>query len=164
MYEAELNGVRIGDHVLAPGWTSYAHRLRYQTFDVTDLLREGANAVGALVGEGWYAGRIGFNGGRRAIWGEQTSLLAQLEIAYADGTRETVATDPDWRAATGPVLRSEIYDGEVYDARLERDGWSRPGHDTTGWSPVEQTDPPAGELVAPTGRRSAASRPWRRPR
>ncbi|MFD8871460.1 family 78 glycoside hydrolase catalytic domain [Streptomyces sp. NPDC059590] len=151
VYEAELNGVRVGDHVLAPGWTSYAHRLRYHTFDVTDLLREGANAVGALLGEGWYAGRIGFNGGRRAIGGEQTALLAQLEIRYADGTRETVATDPGWRAATGPLLRSEIYDGEVYDARLERDGWSRPGHDTTGWSPVEQADPPAGELVAPTG-------------
>ncbi|OMI34289.1 putative rhamnosidase [Streptomyces sparsogenes DSM 40356] len=151
VYEAELNGARVGDHVLAPGWTSYAHRLRYQTFDVTALLREGPNAVGALLGEGWYAGRIGFGGGRRAIWGEETALLAQLEIRYADGSRETVATDRGWRAATGPLLRSEIYDGEVYDARLERDGWSRPGHDTTGWGPVRHTAPPAGALVAPTG-------------
>ena len=78
VYELELNGRRVGDHVLAPGWTSYHHRLRYQTHDVTDLVREGANAIGGWLGDGWYRGRLGFNGGKRAVYGPQTGLLAQL--------------------------------------------------------------------------------------
>ncbi|MFI1963228.1 family 78 glycoside hydrolase catalytic domain [Streptomyces pathocidini] len=152
VYEAEINGVRVGDHVLAPGWTSYEHRLRYQTFDVAGHLREGGNTLGALLGEGWYAGRIGFQGGRRAIYGELPALLAQLEVQYTDGTTETVTTgESGWRAATGPALRSEIYDGEAYDARREREGWSSPGHDTAEWSDVRELDFPTAELVAPTG-------------
>lgn len=136
---------------MAPGWTSYQHRLRYQTFDVTPLLRTGENAIGALLGEGWYTGRLGFHGGRRDIYGEHRALLAQLEIAYADGTTQTVRTDEHWRTATGPVLRSEIYDGEAYDARRERQGWSTPGHEVSGWTGVRELPPPCAELVAPTG-------------
>ncbi|MFJ9246629.1 family 78 glycoside hydrolase catalytic domain [Streptomyces sp. NPDC101776] len=151
VYEAEINGERVGDHVMAPGWTSYQHRLRYQTFDVTPLLRTGENTIGALLGEGWYTGRLGFHGGRRAIYGEHRALLAQLEIAYADGTTQTVVTDEHWRTASSPVLRSEIYDGEVYDARSERAGWSMPGHDTSEWATVGELPPPSAELVAPTG-------------
>ncbi|WP_217562286.1 family 78 glycoside hydrolase catalytic domain, partial [Streptomyces sp. GbtcB6] len=151
VYEAEINGERVGDHVLAPGWTSYPHRLRYQTFDVTPLLRTGENTIGALLGEGWYTGRLGFHGGSRNIYGDHRALLAQLEIVYADGTARTVGTDAHWRTATGPVLRSEIYDGEVYDARRERPGWSSPGHDASDWAPVRELAPPRAELVAPTG-------------
>ncbi|MFJ5307102.1 family 78 glycoside hydrolase catalytic domain [Streptomyces sp. NPDC088350] len=151
VYTAEINGEPVGDHVLAPGWTSYQHRLRYQTFDVTSLLRPGENTIGALLGEGWYTGRLGFHGGRRDIYGEHRALLAQLEIAYADGTTQTVVTDEHWRTTTAPVLRSEIYDGEAYDARRERPGWSTPGHDTVGWTPVRELPPPRAELVAPTG-------------
>ncbi|MDH6220355.1 alpha-L-rhamnosidase [Streptomyces pseudovenezuelae] len=151
VYAAEINGEHVGDHVLSPGWTSYQHRLRYQTFDVTPLLRTGENTIGALLGEGWYTGRLGFHGGRRHIYGEHRALLAQLEITYADGTTRTVRTDEHWRTATGPALRSEIYDGEVYDARRERPGWSTPGHDTAGWAPVLELPAPRAELVAPTG-------------
>ncbi|MCI3274237.1 glycoside hydrolase family 78 protein [Streptomyces cylindrosporus] len=151
VYEAEINGTRVGDHVLAPGWTSYHHRLRYQTFDVTDLLREGDNAIGALLGEGWYTGRLGFHGGRRNLYGDRRTLLAQLEITHPDGTVTTVGTDESWRATTGPILRSELYDGEAYDARLARPGWSEPGHDTADWSPVLELPLPDAELVAPTG-------------
>ncbi|WP_405854696.1 glycoside hydrolase family 78 protein [Streptomyces sp. NBC_01515] len=151
VYAAEINGERVGDEVMAPGWTSYQHRLRYQTFDVTPLLRAGENTIGALLGEGWYTGRLGFHGGRRDIYGEHRALLAQLEIAYADGTTRTVRTDERWRTTTGPVLRSEIYDGEAYDARRERPGWSTPGHDTSGWSHVRELPSPGAELVAPTG-------------
>ncbi|MBK3577882.1 glycoside hydrolase family 78 protein [Streptomyces sp. MBT65] len=151
VHEAEINGERVGDHVMAPGWTSYQHRLRYQTFDVTPLLRTGENTIGALLGEGWYTGRLGFHGGRRAIYGEHRALLAQLEIAYADGTTQTVVTDDLWRTASSPVLRSEIYDGEAYDAGRERAGWSAPGHDTTEWAPVHELPSPSAELVAPTG-------------
>ncbi|MFD8812127.1 family 78 glycoside hydrolase catalytic domain [Streptomyces sp. NPDC059627] len=151
VYAAEINGQPVGDHVLAPGWTSYPHRLRYQTFDVTPLLRTGENTIGALLGEGWYTGRLGFHGGSRNIYGEHRALLAQLEIAYADGRAQTVVTDGHWRTAAGPVLRSEIYDGEAYDARRERPGWSAPGHDTSDWAPVHELLPSKAELVAPTG-------------
>ncbi|MEV5532833.1 glycoside hydrolase family 78 protein [Streptomyces prunicolor] len=151
VYTAEINGERVGDQVMAPGWTSYQHRLRYQTFDVTPLLRTGANTIGALLGEGWYTGRLGFHGGRRNIYGEHRALLAQLEIAYADGTTHTVRTDGHWRTATSPVLRSEIYDGESYDARRERRGWSAPGHEASDWTRVHELPFPHAELVAPTG-------------
>jgi alpha-L-rhamnosidase len=151
VYEAQLNGVTVGDHVLDPGWTSYNHRLRYQTFDVTDLLREGRNALGAVLGDGWYRGRLGFGGGHRNIYGDRLALLAQLEIAYADGTTERVVTDKSWRAATGPILSSSIYDGETYDARLERPGWSAPGYDDRDWAGVRRLDRDLATLVAPSG-------------
>ncbi|WP_406439912.1 glycoside hydrolase family 78 protein [Streptomyces sp. NBC_01613] len=151
VYEAEINGTRVGDHVLAPGWTSYHHRLRYQTFDVTELLHEGDNAIGAFLGEGWYTGRLGFHGGRRNLYGDRRALLAQLEVTHPDGTVTTLGTDETWRATTGPVLRSELYDGEAYDARLARHGWSEPGHDTSDWSAVTELPPTEAELVAPTG-------------
>jgi alpha-L-rhamnosidase len=93
LYEAEINGQRVGDHVLAPGWTSYQYELPYQTYDVTSLLKPGNNVIGAYVGEGWYVGRFGFNGGVRNIWGDTIGLIAQLEITYSDGQSDTIATD-----------------------------------------------------------------------
>ncbi|GAA1773683.1 family 78 glycoside hydrolase catalytic domain [Nonomuraea bangladeshensis] len=150
VYEAELNGEVVGDHVLAPGWTAYRHRLRYQTFDVTDLLREGTNCLGATLGDGWYRGRLGFEG-KRALYGDRLAWLAQLEIVHDDGTMERFVTDGSWRAASGPLLSSDLYDGETYDARLERRGWSSPGYDDSGWSPVEIVDRDLGTLVAPEG-------------
>jgi alpha-L-rhamnosidase len=151
VYEAQLNGVVIGDHVLDPGWTSYHHRLRYQTFDVTRLLQEGRNAIGAFVGDGWYRGRLGFGGGRRNTYGKQLALLAQLEVSYADGTSERIVTDESWRAATGPILASDIYDGETYDARLERAGWAMPGYDESDWLAVRLHTWDFGTLFAPLG-------------
>ena len=151
VYEAQLNGAVVGDHVMSPGWTSYRHRLRYQTFDVADLLREGRNALGAMLGDGWFRGRLGFGGGRRNIYGDRLALLAQLEITYADGTTERVLTDEAWRATTGPILASDIYDGETYDARLEREGWSEPNYDDTDWTAVRHIDWDLNTLVAPLG-------------
>jgi alpha-L-rhamnosidase len=151
VYEAQLNGVIVGDHVLAPGWTSYHHRLCYQTFDVTDLLHEGRNVIGAILGDGWYRGRLGLLGGRRNTYGDRLALLAQLEIEYADGKTGQVATDGIWRAATGPILASDIYDGETYDARLERPGWSEPGYDDHTWLGVRLLDRDLATLVAPSG-------------
>jgi len=151
VYEAQLNGAVVGDHVLAPGWTSYSHRLRYQTFDVTDTLQEGQNALGATLGDGWYRGRLGFGGGRRNQYGTRLALLAQLEIDYADGTSERIATDDGWRATTGPILASDIYGGETYDARLERPGWSAPGYNDGEWFPVCQLERDFATLVAPSG-------------
>jgi alpha-L-rhamnosidase len=150
VYELELNGQRVGDHVLAPGWTSYHHRLRFQTFDVTLLLRR-ENALGAWLAEGWFAGRLGFNGGVEHVYGDRTALLAQLEVTYADGSSERFGTDGQWRCAPGPIVASSLYDGEIYDARLELDGWSSPGFDDAGWAPVEEIEHDAARLVAPNG-------------
>ncbi|ROS28338.1 alpha-L-rhamnosidase [Rathayibacter sp. PhB127] len=151
LYEVELNGARVGDDTLAPGWTAYADRLRYATHDVTDALVPGENALGSWLGDGWYRGRLGWRGGFRNLYGTDLSLIAQLEIVYADGRRETVATDPSWRAAPGPILFSGNYDGEVHDAREERDGWSSPGFDDAGWTPVAVAERDPATLVAPQG-------------
>lgn len=136
VYEPYINGQVVGDDVMAPGWTSFHHRVRYQTFDVTSQLHEGRNALGAMLGDGWFRGRLGYGGGRRNLYGEHLALLAQLEITYADGTTERIVTDETWRAARGPILASDIYDGETYDARLERRGWSKAGYDDTDWTTV----------------------------
>lgn len=151
VYEAQINGQRVDDHVLAPGWTVYDQRLRYQTFDVTDLLQSGGNALGAIVGDGWYRGRLGFGGGQRNIYGDKLALLAQLEVTYGDGTTEQIVTDLDWQASTGPILASSIYDGERYDARLEMAGWSESGFDDGTWTAVSHLDHDLSTLEAPLG-------------
>ena len=154
LYEAEINGKVIGDHVFSPGWTVYDERLRYQTFDVTGMLSEGQNAIGAILGDGWFRGRIGFGGGQRNMYGEHLALLAQLEVQYLDGSSQRIVTDDAqaWRAATGPILLSGIYDGETYDARLEHWGWTRPGFDDSGWSGVRTVEWNLNALEAPLGR------------
>ncbi len=148
VYEIHLNGATVGEDVLQPGWTSYHHRLRYAAHDVTDLVHPGANAVGALLGDGWFRGNL--PAGVRNLYGERLGLFLQLEITYRDGSVERVATDASWRAAIGPILASDLYDGESYDARREQPGWDRPGFDDSGWSAVsvERFDPTV--LVAPT--------------
>ena len=151
LYEAHLNGRVIGDQVLAPGWTVYDERLRYQTFDVTALLQEGSNAIGAILGEGWFRGHIGFGGGRRNIYGDRLALLAQLEIQYADGSSECITTDDQWRAATGAILMNSLYDGETYDARLEPSGWSAPGFDDAAWRGVRPCAWEMSTLASPVG-------------
>ena len=164
-YEVEVNGHRVGDHVLSPGWSSYAHRLRYETFDVTELLRPGPNAIGAVLGDGWYRGTLGWRGGRRNIYGDRLALLAQLEVVHADGTTTVVGTDGSWRAGTGPIVRSGLYEGETYDARRERPGWSSPGFDDAGWTGVRVLDRALDTLVARVGppvRRTEEIRPDRK--
>ncbi len=151
LYEVELNGWRVGDDVLAPGWTSYSHRLRYQTFDVTALLREGGNAVGATLADGWFRGKVGFEGGRTRVYGEHTALVAQLEIRYSDGTVDVVVTDEDWRCAPGPVTAASLYEGERHDARLEQRGWSSPGFDDSDWQAARVVPHDPALLTAPTG-------------
>jgi alpha-L-rhamnosidase len=150
VYELELNGQRVGSQVLAPGWTSYHHRLRYQTYDVTGQLREGANVIGAYLADGWFRGRIGFQGVRN-LYGDRTALLLQLEVGYGDGTAETIVTDTGWCAALSPIITADLYDGETYDARLERPGWCEPGYARAGWRPVELLEEKPASLVAPTG-------------
>ena len=151
LYEAEINGRRVGDDALSPGWTVYPKRLRYYTYDVTAHLVAGENAIGAWLGDGWYRGRLGWRGGFRNLYGADLSFLGQLELEYADGSRETVATDASWTAATGPIVRTGNYDGEDFDARDETPGWSSPGFPADGWTPVAIAERDPATLVAPTG-------------
>jgi alpha-L-rhamnosidase len=150
VYEAELNGQRVGDDTLSPGWTVYGTRLRYYTYDVTELVAPGANAIGAWLGDGWYRGRLGWRGGFRNIYGYDQSFIGQLELTYADGTREVVATDSSWSSAPSPIIASGIYDGEDYDARAEQPGWSTAHFDDTTWEGVQQRHRDPATLVAPT--------------
>jgi alpha-L-rhamnosidase len=154
LYEPFINGSRAGDALLTPGWTEYRSRLLYQAWDVTELIREGENALGAMLGAGWYKGDLAGWTGQRNVYGEKTALLMRLDIRYSDGERQTITTDGEWRYSDGPVLFSELYHGEIYDARLEQPGWNEPGFDDGAWLrpefldyPVENLRPQDGPLV-----------------
>jgi alpha-L-rhamnosidase len=151
LYEMQLNGQRVGDELLTPGWTSYNKRLQYQTYDVTPLLKPGANAVGVFLGSGWYRGDLAGWIGRRNVYGDRVALLMQINVVYKDGREETVGTDGSWKASTGPMVMSEIYHGETYDARLEKAGWSAPGFDDRQWAGVKSAGHRKDDLVAPAG-------------
>ena len=134
--EPELNGARVDDDVLAPGWTSYRDRLVHETVDVTALVREGENVLGAAIAGAWYTEKYGFFQFADRVYGDQPSLLAQLHLEYADGRSEVVATGGGWRAfGDGPVVDSGIYAGEHADLRrtADVDGWSTPGFDASAW-------------------------------
>ncbi|MBI3957371.1 MAG: glycoside hydrolase family 78 protein [Chloroflexi bacterium] len=155
LYEARINGQPITDALFTPGWTSYGKRLQYQVYDVTDLLQEGNNALSVMLGDGWYRGRLGWEG-KRNLYGDKLGLLAELHIRYANGETEIVTSDEKWRAAEGAIRAADIYDGESYDARLEQPGWDAPGFDDSGWAGVLPLDAPTDTLigsVAPPVRR-----------
>ncbi len=141
VYVATLNGRRVGDHVLAPGWTSYHHRLRYQTYDVTDLIREGDNELEVLLGNGWFRGRLGW-GDRRAVYGDRLALLAQLEVTTTDGAVQVLATDETWTARESGVLADDLYDGQRTDLRPRSGDRS---------DPVGAIEAALPRLVAPDG-------------
>lgn len=149
LYEVYLNGKKVGDQLFTPGWTSYNNRIQYQTYDVTDML-ETQNAIGGMLGAGWYRGYIGFSG-QRNYYGDKIALLVQLKIDFEDGTSRTIATNSDWKVTTGPILESDIYNGELYDSNLEMPGWNKTGYDATGWKTAEELDLPKDVLVAPQG-------------
>jgi len=148
--EVEVNGRRVGDAYLRPGWTAYGSRLQYDTYDVTALVRSGVNVIGATLGDGWFRGRLGWDG-KRNLYGNSLALRAQLVVRYSDGTSQTIGTDSTWKASTGPILLSDIYDGETYDARLEKTGWSSPSYDDASWRGVRTMDGVKMALVAPVG-------------
>jgi alpha-L-rhamnosidase len=150
LYEMQLNGQRVSDQLFTPGWTSYNKRLQYQAYDVTSLLKSGDNAVAVQLGNGWYRGFLAWQD-RRNIYGERLALLGQIRITYQDGREETVATDQGWKASTGPILMSEIYHGETYDARLEKAGWSMPGFADAEWSSVKVVEGRKDDLITPAG-------------
>jgi alpha-L-rhamnosidase len=140
-YRLFLNGQRVGDDILTPDFTDYRKRVLYQTYDVTGLLAQGRNLLGAILGDGWFASPLTWHG--RNEFPGSPSLLAQVEIEYTDGSHQTLVTDPTWRTAPSAILDSSIYAGEVYDARLETAGWDKPGFDDSHWLPAVAVDSPS---------------------
>jgi alpha-L-rhamnosidase len=135
LYEARINGQRVGDHILAPDWTDYRQRVRYQAYDVSALLKKGHNVMAALLANGWFSGHIG-NGGHH-YFGMTPAYLAQLEVTYADGASEQIVTDASWKWRPSPILSSDFMQGEDYDARLEVRGWDYAGLDDSRWASVK---------------------------
>ncbi|MEN8248853.1 MAG: family 78 glycoside hydrolase catalytic domain [Bacteroidota bacterium] len=163
IYELKINGKRVSDALFAPGWTSYNKRHQYQTYDITDHLKKGANAIGATVADGWYRGHLaGWAHPNRNQYGEKLALLAQIEVNYTDGTKEIITSDQSWKYNYGPIRWSDIYMGEQYDARMEIPGWDMINYDEKGWMSVETLDVPKSQLfaqVAPFVRRMLEVKP-----
>ena len=134
VYEFRLNGERVGDLELAPGWTDYNKRVAYQTYDVTDLVKSGDNAIGALTGAGWYSGSLAWFGPNQ--YGTDSRLIGQLEITYDNGTTQIVGTDDGWKTAKGPILSSDLLMGETYNANQWQTGWDEAGFDDSTWNSI----------------------------
>lgn len=148
LYELRLSGAKVGDRELTPAAANYAERLRFQTYDVTGLLREGENALGMTLAEGY--GPTFSRFGWRWLGPRQALLL--LDVTYADGSHQRIASDESWRWSEGPIRAASIYDGETYDARREQHGWDEPGFDLDEgeWQSVQEVAAPAGALEADT--------------
>ncbi|HPE76472.1 MAG TPA: glycoside hydrolase family 78 protein [Draconibacterium sp.] len=149
LYQLFINGKKVGNDLFTPGWTSYNKRIQYQTYDVTSMLQP-KNAIGAKLGDGWYRGNIAWEN-QRNYYGDKLALIAQLHIIYTDGTSETFASDESWKAVTGPILFSDIYNGETYDARKEMPGWSAVGFNDSSWGKVAVLNNSKAHLIAPQG-------------
>lgn len=139
-----INGQRVGDGYLNPGWTDFRHRIMYNTYDVTQMLRQGNNALGIELGHGWFCDDFGWAG---AMWGDQygykPSALAMIKVEYTDGTNETFVTDNTWKVYNGgPLYVNNLYHGVIYDARREVDGWKEPGFNDAAWEKVAILPPP----------------------
>ncbi|HSB95685.1 MAG TPA: glycoside hydrolase family 78 protein [Spongiibacteraceae bacterium] len=149
LYEASVNGQRVGDAYFTPGWTSYDKRLQYQVYDVTPLLRAGNNALGAILADGWYRGNLTwFN--QRNLYGDQLALLAKLVVEYRDGSSEIIASDPSWQVSTAEIRSADIYNGELQDLRLRKMHWDEPGFSASDWGPVKIFADATPPLVAST--------------
>jgi alpha-L-rhamnosidase len=147
-YEFHLNGRRVGDQVLSPGWTDYRIRVAYQVYDVTQAVREGENALAAYLAPGWYSTPLMWAGKGYNYGNTPPALRAQLRIEHTDGSLEWIATDESWRANDSPILRSELYDGETFDARRVEPGWDTAGFPDANWQPAELIHPAEPAIVA----------------
>ena len=150
-YELHLNGKKVGDQVLTPGWTSYRERLQYQVYDVTSMLVKGENAIGAVLGDGWYRGTLAW-GNNWAIYGKQLGLLLQMSIKYSDGTESLMVSDESWKGFNdGAIRMNDIYNGEIYDATKKLTGWNLKGYNDSNWKSAKIGDYSNNNLIASEG-------------
>jgi len=146
VYELRLNGAKVGDDLLSPGWTEYRKRVMYRSHDVTGMIRTGENVVGAILAPGWYSSPL--MGSWEGINRPPLKLMAQIEIEHPDGSVTVIGSDGTWKAETGPITLSQLYAGERYDARRERAGWDLPRYRDAGWEPAAAFGRPAIEFNA----------------
>jgi len=146
-YELRLNGQKVGENVLDPAWTTYEKRNLYITYDITWQVHQGANAVGAMLGNGWAVPPKHY-GPPIVTPYSSPALLLQIQIEMEGGKQLTLASDTSWKAAQGPITSDGIYDGETYDARLEAPGWDSPGFNDSSWQAAQAAKPPGGVLSA----------------
>jgi alpha-L-rhamnosidase len=146
LYELHLNGNKVSKDYFSPGWTDYNKRVQYQTYDATDLLVQGENSIGGVLGLGWYAGYVGMFTPYQ--YGESPCLLVQMNVVYDDGTIDSIVTDESWKGAQGPIIASDMLKGEIYDARKELTGWDTPSFDDSSWTPPEVREDYNGKLVS----------------
>lgn len=147
MYQAFINGNKIGDAFLTPGWTSYKTRLQYQVYDVTSMLKKGTNTLAAMLGNGWFRGTLGWMN-NVDIYGKELALLMQVNIVYTDGSRDCFFTDENWKSSYGSVLANQIYHGEEIDARKEQSGWDLSNFNEEGWKGVKISNIGYKHLIA----------------
>ena len=145
LFEFHLNGKRVGDAMLAPEWTDYRKRVRYQVYDITPLLTNGDNVLAAMLGHGWYSGHVAW---MNQVYGKVPALLSQLEVFYQDGSSERIATDESWKCHDSPILASDMLMGEAYDARLEVPGWDKPETGDNDWPAAKSRQESARSLDA----------------
>lgn len=144
--EVYVNGQRCGDALLDPGQTTYDVRAFYVTHDITKSLRRGANAVGVMLGNGFFGQNIGFN--TTSLCYGESALIAKIVVTYADGSTQIICTDPSWKADTDAILFDNVYGGETFDARLEKKDWNKPDFDDSQWANAIQVASPTKELEA----------------
>jgi alpha-L-rhamnosidase len=147
LYELEINGQKVGDEYLAPFYNDYDEWLQYQTYDITEYLKEGKNGIGAILGNGWYKGRFGFHEHLAELFGDKYAFLCELDITLDDGTHIYVNSDESWLCYPSPVLSSNIYDGEEYDANKEIINWSTVECDTSNFVNAQQISINCGPLT-----------------
>jgi alpha-L-rhamnosidase len=149
VFEAQINGKRVGNDYFTPGWTSYNKRIQYQVYDVTSMLKKGDNATGVTIGDGWYRGYT-YNR-KKDVYGKKLALLYQLEVVYTNGKRQVITSDKSWKVAYGPIRSSSFFDGEVYDARKEKNGWSDAAYRNLTWDTVKTDETIKDNLIATSG-------------
>ena len=147
LYQSFINGGKVGNDYLTPGWTAYRKRVQYQQYSVTEQLKKGENVIGAMLGSGWYRGYIGFSG-QQNFYGKTLALKCQLDIVYMDGSTDRIVSDASWTSSTGSIRSSEIYHGETIDARKEPLGWASSGFTEQGWTPVKVRSAATPTIVA----------------
>ncbi|MGQ7889103.1 family 78 glycoside hydrolase catalytic domain [Paenibacillus sp. WC2504] len=150
LYELSMNGHRVGEDHLAPGFTDYNQFVQYQAYDVTGMLESGHNALGALLGDGWYSGHVAMAG--ENIYGDKPEMLLQMNVEYQDGTKDEIVSDSSWKIYTsGPIIASDLLMGETYDARNETKSWDKPAYDDTNWIEAQSVNDYKGKLTAQVG-------------